>query len=168
MKKCTHCGKEYPDNTNFCPTDGYPVIDPANPSSAIPPRSIPPPVLLKSAAVTSADAPPKSPEIPKPSAYAPKKTAVAPKKSAPGQYLKYDDVPWYRREPGALAMIGVLLCGFVTIALCLICLTGDVYKNKYDRNGKLEVWGISNKIAAVVILVIQGFILWLYHWQANQ
>jgi hypothetical protein len=163
MKRCTQCGKEYPDNTNFCPIDGHPVIDPSNPPSAIPP-----PILLKSAAVTSADASQKSPEASEPLVDAPKKIADAPKKSAGGRYLKYADVPWYRREPGLLAMIGVLLCGFVTIALCLICLTGDVYKNRYDRDGNLEVWGISNKIAAVVILIIQGFILWLYHWQANQ
>ncbi|HTR41701.1 MAG TPA: hypothetical protein VMH87_08810 [Pseudomonadales bacterium] len=135
MKKCTHCGKEFPDDTSVCPNDGHAVIDPARP-----PASIPPPVLLKS----------------------------GPQKSPDGRYLRYEDVPWYRREPGFLAMIGVLLCGFVTIALCLICLTGDVYKKRYDRNGKLEVWGIGNKIAAVVILIFQGFMLWLYHWLQNQ
>ena len=161
MKRCTHCGKEFPDTTNFCPIDGHPVIDPANP-----PTSLPKPILLKSAPQKPADAP-KSTDVHK-SANAPKKAGDAPKKSAAGRYLRYEDVPWYRREPGALAMIGVLLCGVVTIALCIICLTGDIYKNKHDRNGQLEVWGVSNKIAAVVILVIQGFILWLYYWQQNQ
>ena len=163
MKRCTHCGKEYPDNTNFCPIDGYPVIDPVHP-----PSSIPPPVLLKSAFLKPGDAPMPPPDAPKKTEVVPKKTAIAAKKMAAGKYQKFEDVPWYRREPGALAMIGVLFCGFVTIVLCLICLTGDVYKNKYDRNGNLEVWGISNKIAAVVILVIQFFFLWLWRWQQNQ
>lgn len=164
MKRCTHCGKEFSDNITVCPNDGYPVIDPAHP-----PSSLPKPVLLKSAPQKSADAP-KPANLP-PSTDAPKKTADAhvPQKSAAGRYLKFEDVPWYRREPGALAMVGVLLCGVVTIALCVICLTGDIYKNKYDRKGNLQVWGVQNKIAAVVILVIQGFILWLYHWsQQNQ
>jgi hypothetical protein len=118
MKRCTHCGKEYPDNTNFCPIDGHAVIDPANP-----PPSIPPPTLLKSGPQKLPDAPKKPADVPK--------SAGAPKKSAAGRYQKFEDVPWYRREPGALAMIGVLFCG-------------------------------------VVILVIQGFILWLYYWQQNQ
>jgi hypothetical protein len=153
MKRCTHCGKEYPDDTNFCPIDGHAVIDPAHPPSAIPP-----PVLLKSAPQPKATDASKKPADPH-----------APKKSADGRYLRYEDVPWYRREPGLLAFVGVMLCGFITIALCIICLTGDVYKNKLDRKGNLEVWGVQNKIAAVVILVIQGFILWLYHWsQQNQ
>jgi hypothetical protein len=163
MKRCTHCGKEYPDNTNFCPIDGHTVIDPANP-----PSSIPPPVLLKSAFQKPADVPQQTAGAPKKTEVVPKRPAEVPGKAAAGKYVKFEDVPWYRREPGALAMIGVLLCGFVTIALCVICLTGDVYKNKYDRNGNLEVWGVSNKIAAVVILVIQGFLLWLWRWQQNQ
>ncbi len=162
MRRCTHCGKEFSDKITVCPNDGYPVIDPANP-----PSSLPKPVLLKSAPQKTVDAP-KPADAPQ-SADAPKKPVAAdPKKSADGRYLKFEDVPWYRREPGPLAMVGVLLCGVVTIALCIICLTGDIYKNKYDRKGNLQVWGVQNKIAAVVILLIQGFILWLYYWQSNQ
>jgi zinc-ribbon domain len=164
MKRCTHCGKEYPDNTNFCPIDGHPVVDPAHPPSAIPP-----PVLLKSAIQTPTD-PSKPAEVPKPPADAPKKAAEIrkpaelPKKSATGRYLQYKDVPWYRREPGPLAMIGVL-CGVLSVPLCILCFTGDIYKKRFDRKGNLVVWGTSNKIAAVVVLVIQGFILWLCYWQ---
>lgn len=62
-----------------------------------------------------------------------------------------------------LAFIGVLVCNPVTIAMCLICLTGDVYKNGYDKNGNLIVWGNGNKIAALLILVLQVFIFWLWH-----
>lgn len=80
-----------------------------------------------------------------------------------GRYRKYEDVPWYRREPGALALIGVLFCNPITIALCIICLTGEVYKNGYDEDGNLKVWGFGNKIAAILILALQVFILWLWN-----
>ena len=84
-------------------------------------------------------------------------------KGVDGRYLRYEDVPWYRREPGAVAFIGVLFCGFVTVALCFICLTGDVYKKSYDKSGNLQVWGVGNKIAAVLILAIQVFLYWAYY-----
>ncbi len=71
------------------------------------------------------------------------------------KYKTYDEVPWYRREPGALVFLALLCCSPVTIALCVIALTGDVYKNGYDKDGNLVVWGIGNKIAAVLILIIQ-------------
>ena len=101
----------------------------------------------------------------------PLKTAPVPAPSPPapsldpktGRFRKYEDVPWYRREPGTFAFIGVLFCNPITIALCLICLSGDVYKNGYDKDGNLKVWGIGNKVAAVLILLLQGFILWLWH-----
>ena len=101
-------------------------------------------------AVCASDVPPPSPPKPQP------------QKSENGRYLRYEDVPWYRREPGALAFVGVVFCGLITIALCIICLTGDVYKKAYDQNGNLKVWGIGNKIAAVLILVLQFFIYWVY------
>ena len=74
--------------------------------------------------------------------------------------LKYADVPWYRREPGALVMLLALLFAPVTIALCVIALTGNVYKNAYDEKGNLHVWGIGNKVAAVLLLAIQGLVTW--------
>ena len=74
------------------------------------------------------------------------------------KYSTYDEVPWYRREPGALIFLAALLCTPVIIALCIICLTGDVYKNSYDKQGNLQVWGIGNKVAAVLILVIQTLV----------
>jgi hypothetical protein len=79
------------------------------------------------------------------------------------QYKSYEDVPWYRREPGALVFLLALLFTPVTLALCIIALTGDVYKNAYDKEGRLEKWGVGNKIAAVLILLIQGgltFAIW--------
>ena len=74
------------------------------------------------------------------------------------RYKAYADVPWYRREPGALTFLAALLCTPVIIALCIICLTGDVYKYSYDNDGNLQVWGIGNKVAAVLILIIQTLV----------
>ena len=91
-----------------------------------------------------------------------------PQMSSTGRYLKYEDVPWYRREPGALAFLGVLFCGFVTVALCIICLTGDVYKKSYDAKGNLNVWGPGNKIAAILILVLQIFLYWVYQQMGHK
>jgi hypothetical protein len=73
-------------------------------------------------------------------------------------YKTYEEVPWYRREPGALVFLLTLLCTPVTLALCFIALTGDVYRNAYDSEGRLIKWGVGNKIAAVLILLIQLFL----------
>jgi hypothetical protein len=78
------------------------------------------------------------------------------------KYKTYEEVPWHRREPGALVFAMVLLCAPVTVALCLIALTGEVYRNAYDKHGNLEVWGPGNKLAAVLILLLQGFIILAY------
>jgi hypothetical protein len=78
-------------------------------------------------------------------------------------YAKYEDVPWYRREPGAVVLLLALVFAPVTIALCVIALSGDVYKKQTDESGKLKVWGVGNKIAAVVILVLQGLALWHFY-----
>jgi hypothetical protein len=43
------------------------------------------------------------------------------------KYKAYEDVPWYRREPGALVFLLAILFTPVTLALCAITLSGDVY-----------------------------------------
>jgi hypothetical protein len=74
------------------------------------------------------------------------------------KYKTFDEVPWYRREPGALVFLLALLCTPVILVLCVIALSGDVYRNAYDKDGNLITWGTGNKIAAVLILVIQLFV----------
>jgi hypothetical protein len=72
------------------------------------------------------------------------------------KYKTYEEVPWFRREPGALVfLLAIFCCSPIIVAICIIALTGDVYKNGYDKEGNLVVWGIGNKIAAVLILIIQ-------------
>ena len=79
-------------------------------------------------------------------------------------YKTYDEVPSYRREPGALVFLLALVFTPVTIALCVIALTGDVYRNAYDKDGRLMSWGVGNKIAAVLILLLQLFVFFVM-WQ---
>lgn len=51
-------------------------------------------------------------------------------------------------------MLG-LCCGPFILAVCISLLTGDVYYNSYDENGRLKRWSFANKVVAVVILVLQ-------------
>jgi hypothetical protein len=77
--------------------------------------------------------------------------------SAASQLQRYEDVPWYRREPrGALVLIALVFFTPLTIALCIICLSGEVYKREHDVRGNLKVWGGGNKVAAFLILFCQA------------
>jgi hypothetical protein len=99
--------------------------------------------------------PPRSFEetiVPAPSEKAIRRRAV--------KYETYEQVPWHRKEPGALVFLLVLLCAPITVAMCVVALTGDVYRNAYDKDGILQVWGPGNKVAAVLILLIQCFLIW--------
>jgi hypothetical protein len=83
------------------------------------------------------------------------------------KYESYEDVPWYRREPGALVFLSTFFCSPVIIALCIIALTGDVYRKVYDQQGNpvgLQVWGIGNKVAAVLVLILQLAITGTLYW----
>jgi hypothetical protein len=55
---------------------------------------------------------------------------------------------------GTITFLG-LFCGLAILAACIIVLTGDVYTPKKDASGKLIIWSIGNKVAAVIILVFQ-------------
>lgn len=133
MKKCNKCGLENDDNEVCCRECGGTDFK-----------------------ITPAD--PTKSAIP-----SAQRTVAAPLKNEDGRYRRYEDVPWYRREPGALAFLGVIFCCFVSVALCVICLSGDIYKNAYDKDGNLKVWGIGNKIAAVLILAIQVYLYWVFN-----
>lgn len=78
------------------------------------------------------------------------------------EYATYEDVPWFRREPGLAVLILALLFSPVLIAVCVIALTGKVYKNDYDENGKLKVWGLGNKLAGIILLGLQTYAWWRY------
>jgi hypothetical protein len=94
---------------------------------------------------------------------------IARRKSRTLKYKSYFDAPWYRREPGGLVFLLAIVFAPVTIALCVVCLTGDVYRNSYDEEGNLQVWGVGNKVAAVLILVVQiGITLLFVHAQRFQ
>ncbi len=71
-------------------------------------------------------------------------------------YASYLQVPWYRRSSivGAITFLG-LVCSPAILFSCFIVLTGDVYSDKIDENGQLKKWSFGNKVAAVIILIIQ-------------
>jgi hypothetical protein len=71
-------------------------------------------------------------------------------------YSTYADVPWYRRSGAnsSVLLLQLLTLPFFPISLwvCLVLLTGEVYYDKMDANGQLRRWGIGNKLAALVVL----------------
>jgi hypothetical protein len=77
--------------------------------------------------------------------------------------FRYSDLPWYRKSSSVslLTLFG-LCCGPAILAVCIIVLTGDVYYDKRDRSGNLKKWGAGNKVAAIIILVLQVIFTILY------
>ncbi len=71
-------------------------------------------------------------------------------------YSVYAQVPWYRRASivGAITFLG-LFCSPAILFACIVVLTGDVYYDKTDDQGQLKRWSFGNKVAAVIILIIQ-------------
>ena len=69
---------------------------------------------------------------------------------------EYNDLPWYRKSSNVspITLLG-LCCGPAIFVVCIIVLTGDVYYNKRDPAGNLTKWGAGNKVAAVIILILQ-------------
>jgi len=74
----------------------------------------------------------------------------------PPQRERYEDVPWFRKSGfnSLLVLLG-LCCGPFILAVCIILLTGDVYYNTYDAQGRLNRWSFANKVVAVIILILQ-------------
>jgi len=99
--------------------------------------------------------PPVQPEVQRPSAQSVQDSSI--------KYKTFAEVPWFRREPGPITLILMLLFSPVLLALCIVALTGDVYRNAHDKSGNLVVWGIANKIAAILLLLVQlGFAVGYY------
>ena len=70
-------------------------------------------------------------------------------------FVDYAQVPWYRRASivGAITFLG-LVFGPAILFSCIVVLTGDVYYDKADEHGQLKRWSPGNKVAAVIILII--------------
>jgi len=53
-------------------------------------------------------------------------------------------------------LIGAFCFAPLVWLVCFLCLTGDIYQSETRRTtGFLKKWGPGNKIAAVIILVLQ-------------
>ena len=80
------------------------------------------------------------------------------------QYRDYRDVPLLRQSGvnSWMMVLALITCIPLVFVTCLAILTGDIYYNRKDRNGSLEVWPPTNKLAAFVIILINvGFICWM-------
>jgi len=78
------------------------------------------------------------------------------------KYNNYEEVPWLRKEGTSSVMLLIgLFFGPLVWIVCIVCLTGDIYKKNYDQDGNLAVWGVANKVVAVLILVVQSV---FYGW----
>ena len=80
------------------------------------------------------------------------------------KYLRYEDVPWYRRSTlNHVFALGGLLCfpPFVWWVVTM-CLTGDIYKKKRDKAGNLKTWGMFSKVFSVILVVGQILLFGFY------
>ena len=71
------------------------------------------------------------------------------------QIQRFADVHWNRQSGfnSILLGVGLLFTPFL-VWCCINVLTGDIYFNKYDKNGALKKWSRWNKLAAFALLVI--------------
>jgi hypothetical protein len=76
----------------------------------------------------------------------------------------YQAVPWYRRSAvmSAFVLLGFCLFPPLLWAACLVCLTGGVFYRRVRKDGTLARWSAGNKVAAVVILLVQA--AWLVNY----
>jgi hypothetical protein len=82
--------------------------------------------------------------------------------SRPGdrdEYADYRDVPVGRRSETCTGqlILGIFFpCLFFFVWwVCFKVLTGDIYYADRDSDGRLKKWGAGNRVAAVVLLVLQ-------------
>ena len=75
--------------------------------------------------------------------------------SAPPEALR-SDIPWYRESgwTSLLILLGIVIPGLILI-VCFICLTGDVHYPRLKKDGTRATWSAGNKVAAILILVLQ-------------
>jgi len=88
-------------------------------------------------------------------------------KPPPGKkvrYQRYEDVPWYRRSTlnHILAISGFFCFPFLVWWVVAMCLSGDIYQNKRDKDGYLKTWGMFSKVFSVFLVVIQVLAVILY------
>jgi hypothetical protein len=73
------------------------------------------------------------------------------------EYSNYKEVPWYRQSGIAslFTLTGFFCFPPLLWTVCILCLTGDIYNKKVGKDGYLTKWSGGNKIAAIIILVLQ-------------
>lgn len=76
----------------------------------------------------------------------------------PASVNNYDDLPWYRKSVvNTILIIASLLTGGLfpgTVIVCISVLSGEIYYNKKDDQGNLKTWHWSNKVVAILLLLL--------------
>ena len=99
--------------------------------------------------------------------FSPNPSDVSPVLDSQIKYKSLAEVPRFRREPNGIIVLLALVFSPALLALCIIALTGDVYRNAYDKNGNLVSWGIASKSAAILLLLAQLSLAVIYY-EANK
>lgn len=71
-------------------------------------------------------------------------------------YKDYSQVPWYRKSStnSILLLLGLFFSPAILFVI-IVLITGNIYQDSFDQEGNLKTWSKANKIAAVVLLIIQ-------------
>ena len=99
--------------------------------------------------------------------FSPNPPDVSPVWDSQIKYKSLAEVPWFRREPEGITVLLLLVFPPALLALCILALTGDVYRNACDKNGNLVTWGITSKSAAILLLFAQLGLAVIYY-EANK
>lgn len=99
--------------------------------------------------------------------FSPNPPDVSPVWDSQIKYKSLTEVPGFRREPEGITALLLLVFPPALLALCIIALTGGVYRNACDKNGNLVIWGITSKSAAILLLFAQLGLAVIYY-EANK
>ena len=72
------------------------------------------------------------------------------------QYKRYCDLPWYRKSGvnSLFTLLGFFCFTPLLLIVCINCLTGDIYYDKFDDEGCLKKWHWANKLVAFILLIL--------------
>ncbi len=70
----------------------------------------------------------------------------------------YDQLPWYRQSTVIFKIIIVgIFFAPALLPACIAVLTGPIYYKQSGEDGVLRKWRVSNKVAAILILVVETY-----------
>jgi hypothetical protein len=83
----------------------------------------------------------------------------------------YHKVAWYRRSGTnqGFILFGCILFPPLLWTSCILALTGPIYYNRLKEDGQLKTWHWTNKVAAIILIIIQTIFTYMKfkHWVAE-